>query len=962
MHVLSSPRSCRFSVFVSAACTLAAAVVFVPIVRAETSDLDSLLRETLAEPAIAVVWAERIPGDQLNAVVSLAREARGKLLIQLADFRQYVELSRLADEAGVDRTRLFLEYSLEERIAAADGVANLTIVLREPTPEIEQDALRTVRPGGALWIGGDLRRKPVPDGIDEWTHHYHSPDNFTQSSDRLAKAPFWTQFVGYPRYAPAPQSAVAAGGRVFMALGHVAWHQREEPWLNTLVAVDGYNGMLLWKRPLTPGLMVDRSMMVATPSALYLAEGRRCKVLDAATGDTIDEITIPREIAPQAFWKWIALVDGTLYALVGEDEPLDAVARWKRTQHGWPWNGISRGYNAAEYKWGFGDTLVAIDTKNKTVRWHAHESPSIDSRTLCIAGGRIFYGSFGNYLVARSIADGGELWRRTPQSAPHVFDAIGPYRPGHGYISGWKSTAYMKASERAVYVLGPQVEGLTAISAATGELLWQRPAKDFQIVLRQDGLYAIGPQNLTEGVSLKLDPATGEELDRVPIKRRACTRATGSCDSIFFRAFEGTGRIVPDEGDVRWISPMRPSCNVGVIIAHGRLYWVPWVCDCDLQTFGAISLAPAGDFQFDAKSRPSNREVFAERVAERLVPEPGDWPTYRADSQRSARTGVVVSDNPARIWTAHLNPTAELTPPVCVEDRIFVADRDGRVRCLNARTGDVAWTAWIGGPVFYPPTIADGRAVIGGGDGYVWCFDATSGAPLWRFRTGPALRRILVYDRLQSTWPATAPVVVKDGVVYCAAGMHDFDGTHVYALDLESGEPLWENHTAGHLDAASRRGIACQGDLLLLGERLYLAGGNYISPGVFDAASGQCLNRPVPTPGSTAPRGRELQVVDNRVIVGGQPLYSVPEAPVFDASTQWPPEVVQTAEAELLTVHTDDGWALVARQGDKVAWARPLPSAPIRWSIAVDRKGRIVVALRSGTVIAFGPNEASQHD
>ncbi|GAB6167035.1 hypothetical protein JCM19992_30350 [Thermostilla marina] len=958
MRIASPPRSCRFSVFLAAIWAIVAVVVFPSSARSETANVATLLQQTLSEPAIAVVWAERIPADQLDAVVSLARECEGKLLIQLADFRQYVELSRKADSAHVNRTRLFLEYSLEERIAAADGLANLTIVLREPTSEIEREALRTVRPGGALWIGGNLRRKPIPEGIDDWSHHYHSPDNFTQSADRIAKAPFWTQFVAYPRYAPAPQSAVASGGRVFMALGHVAWHQREEPWLNTLVAVDGYNGLMLWKRPLPPGLMVDRSMMVATPSVLYLAEGRRCKVLDAATGETIDEIAVPREIAAQSFWKWIALLDGTLYALVGEDEPLDAVARWKRTQHGWPWNGISRDYNAEEYKWGFGDTLVAIDVRSKSVRWHIHESPSIDARTVCTAGGRIFYGSFGNYLVARSTDDGSELWRCTPQTSPEVFDAIGPYRPGHGYISGWKSTAYMKASDLAVYILGPQVNGLTTISAATGKLLWQRPAKDFQIVLRDDGLYAIGPQNLTEGVSLKLDPATGEELARVPIKRRACTRATGSCDSIFFRAFEGTGRIVPDEGDVRWISPMRPSCNVGVIIAHGRLYWVPWVCDCDLQTFGAISLAPAGDFSFDAKSGPTSREVFADGVTERVVPEPSDWPTYRADPQRSARTNVVLPADPEKLWSAHLNPTAEPTAPVCVGDRIFLADRDGHVRCLDSRTGNVVWTAWIGGPVFYPPTIAAGRAVIGGGDGYVWCFDAATGRALWRFRAGPALRRILVYDRLQSTWPATAPVVVKNDVVYCAAGMHDFDGTHVYALELESGAPLWENHTAGHLDAASRRGVACQGDLLLFGEQLYLAGGNYLSPGVFDTATGKCLNRPVPTPGSTAPRGRELQIVDNRVIVGGQPLYSVPEAPVYDASTQWPPEVVRTPDGELVTAHTDDGWALVARRGDQIAWARPLPSAPIRWSIAVDRSGRIVTVLRSGTVIAFGPKEA----
>ena len=57
-----------------------------------------------------------------------------------------------------------------------------------------------------------------------------------------------------------------------MAFGHVAWKERAEPWLDTLVAVNGFNGTMLWKRKLTSGIMVDRSTMIATPTTLYLAD------------------------------------------------------------------------------------------------------------------------------------------------------------------------------------------------------------------------------------------------------------------------------------------------------------------------------------------------------------------------------------------------------------------------------------------------------------------------------------------------------------------------------------------------------------------------------------------------------------------------------------------------------------------------------------------------------------------
>ena len=83
--------------------------------------------------------------------------------------------------------------------------------------------------------GGETWTKPFPEGVDDWSHHYHGPDNNPQSKDRVARFPYLTQFIAEPRYAPAPQAAVSSAGRLFMAFGNVAWHEREEPAMNTLV-------------------------------------------------------------------------------------------------------------------------------------------------------------------------------------------------------------------------------------------------------------------------------------------------------------------------------------------------------------------------------------------------------------------------------------------------------------------------------------------------------------------------------------------------------------------------------------------------------------------------------------------------------------------------------------------------------------------------------------------------------
>ena len=37
-----------------------------------------------------------------------------------------------------------------------------------------------------------------------------------------------------------------------------------------------------------------------------------------------------------------------------------------------------------------------------------------------------------------------------------------------------------------------------------------------------------------------------------------------------------------------------------------------------------------------------------------------------------------------------------------------------------------------------------------------------------------------------------------------------------------------------------------------------------------------------------------------------------------------------------------------------VLWQMPVPACPLRWGIAIDREGRVIVSLRDGTVLCFG--------
>jgi len=410
---------------------------------------------------------------------------------------------------------------------------------------------------------------------------------------------------------------------------------------------------------------------------------------------------------------------------------------------------------------------------------------------------------------------------------------------------------------------------------------------------------------------------------------------------------------------------MRPSCLVGVVIANGSTYWLPWTCDCNLQMFGVISCGPAGEFKFNQKATAKRLEKGpAFGAAPKSLPK--DWSTYRSDSRRSASAQAKIPAKVRRIWRLappERNATG-LTAPTTAGGMVFVGGFDGTVRALDAAGGKVRWTSYTGGAVRCPPTIAGGRAFVGSADGWAYAFEAATGKLIWRFRAAPIDRRIPVYGVLQSNWPVSGGVIVRDNVAYFAAGMIDFDGTHVYALNAADGRIIWQNNSSGHLDSFSRRGVAAQGDMLLDGERLFLAGGNAASPGIYDAKSGECLTKPPAGPGTRSPRGRELTAEKDNVSVSGQPLYSVPASPVYDGSVRWRNVVVRAANARLSFVRSDDkkGWKLVARDGSarKELWSQPLGGEPVRWGIAVDAAGRVFVTLRSGEILAFAADSSSR--
>jgi outer membrane protein assembly factor BamB len=854
-----------------------------------------------------------VVGDQ-NADRAIRLAGRFQVYLQLAPSASREAARQAADAAGFLGPRIQIDAGPTDRIGLADNLADAVIVIppsavshqpsaisgpeRDPNSKIanprptEAEALRVVRPGGRVLLGDRATTKPMPTGVDDWSHPFHGPDNNPFSADRRVQGPFLTQFMSGPRMAPVPQLTVASSGRVFKLYGHLGLRTPGHPYVNKLVAYNGYNGLVLWERTLKAGFMTARQTLAATPEAVYLGDDESCKVLDPATGAVKRDLTLPAGVADGPVWKWLAVEGNVLYGLLG---PVEAAAPEVRTlsdRGGWGWPETGPGFMKpeAEFPWLFGRTLVAIDLATGAPHWTHQEQDAVDGRGVGLAAGRLVFFRFGKFLACLDAATGKELWRRTPENSAEVFRAVGDYKAGanSGSVAGggFPIAPYLICTDRTVALTGLPLNTLTVVSSDDGRLLYNRKYTG-HLVIDADVVYAIGYGSTADYGSWKFDLMSGQALTpRTFAGGLSCARPTGCPGGIFYRGYEGTVQFEPESRQVRYLAAMRPSCTDGVTIANGQLYWWPWLCGCPFSLSGVISLAPAGDFMFGREATEAGRLTIVDartRVAE-LSESPADWSSVRAESMSAPR----VAPGAAAAWEfdAAVPPEVALTAPVTAGGLVFFGGGNGAVWCLDGETGRLKWKAYTGGPVRVPPTVWQGRCYTGSGDGRVYCHEGATGRLLWRFQAAPADRRLFLHGWLSSTWPVNSGVAVADGVCYFAAGIACHDGTHVYALDAITGRIKWQNNTSGHLDAALRVGVSAQGMVLVHEGKAYLAGGTVASPAAYDAATGQCLNEPLGKyqPGRLNTRGAggwALAVdAQGKIKVSGAKFYT-PDGPFF---------------------------------------------------------------------------------
>ena len=699
----------------------------------------------------------------------------------------------------------------------ADNLVNLLVVSQDACRVSREDVTRVLAPRGvSLTRSQPTIRKPVPTGIDEWTHYLHGPDNNAVAKDSVVGPPSRLQWIADPIHLRSHEhlnsisAVVSARGRVFTVIdeGPVSSVAAAPAW--RLVARDAFNGLLLWKQKLGPWeghFRLFRSgppdvarRLVAGGDCVYvtLGYGKNVAAFDGATGEKL------RDYAGTEGALEIVSDQGSLFVVVGD---LDLT----------PNKDTAKRYHPAPAPRRKG--VVALDASSGRERWNRRDADTSElmPTTLAVADGKVLFQNT-RQIICLDAASGKALWRadrpvytkRLSWSAPTLVVKDGVVLSADGSSGGLRGIA-PKGGERVEWIMSDQdirrhPEGdLVALDVKTGKTLWT--SKSLQGFCNPGDVFVIGDRvwagaNVGTGqvgLNVALDLRTGTERSRMPkngLPVAGHTRCYRDRATERFLVLGGIGTEFVKLDDWNWNANLwvRGTCQYGVMPCNGLLYVPSDSCGCrpEMRIHGFTAMAAASQgsgIRSQESERLEKGPAYGTQVSA-LISQPSDaWPTYRADTSRSGTTPATVPAKLKAKWTADLG--GKLTSLTASGNKVFLSRVDTHtVYALDTATGKVAWRRTVGGAVDSPPTVHGNLVLFGAHDGKVYCLGSEDGARAWSFRAAPEERHIVAHERVESAWPVHGSVLVQGDLAWFTAGRSPYldGGTRLYALDAKSGK------------------------------------------------------------------------------------------------------------------------------------------------------------------------------
>jgi outer membrane protein assembly factor BamB len=823
--------------------------------------------------------------------------------------------------------------------------------------------------------------KPRPAGADQWTHPWHGTDGGVVTDDKLVSIPRGFQWIHGPLFAMAgrkssTQSLVSAAGRNFYVTQNVVENVNRDEKTQFLVARDAYNGELLWQRrwpgPFVSGNGEINPRIVAPGEHVYVGVFDGVQLFDAATGDPVAHLATPK--APTKI-----LASGN-HVLVEAGSGLHCFA--------------APLVDGAKPIWRFEDRLLS-------------STVVANDRALTLVAERRSDGTIGHDLVCLRMSSGETLWRLDTQ----------PWTESRRVRINFANDPYVGLISHGHFHL---------LRLADGQHLWSRttdarPGKDYvdeRYVghFYRHGLVWLQQENSpreTDGQAtwVAIEPETGRThrvlTTRGPWPRTAAPAKMG-CQVLIasdeFLMFPRQATFVDwTSGQKHAFKFIRGGCGSGFVPANGLIYSHPHACGCFTEVQRGFLAVHSREPVVD--SDHCRLESFAEAASDSRQPASDeDWPMYRRDPRRSGKARTALAEPLAPRWTTRVDCSSEhashdawrlrmgnpISAPVIANGTIYVCDVEGhQLLAVDDRNGAIRWQFAAGGRIDSPPTIYRGRCLFGAHDGYVYCLDATRGTLLWRYHAAPIDRRITAFGQLESVWPVAGTVLVMDNTAYVAAGRApDADGgIAIHALDVLTGEKLWQSKVGGEMVGMCDYLVGGSGEVFLANcafdartgnqrtiaeDAQHLRGGKV---GLLEASWTKldlALRKQIQDWTANGCAGQllafdEKQCFGYRTTEDGEALlfgegpfaWTQPvDAPRQIRALAATSDFVLIAGSNQRFVEAEGGFLHIhrAKNGSKTA-EMALPSAPVFDGLAVAR-GKIYISLQDGSLISFGSPSA----
>jgi outer membrane protein assembly factor BamB len=812
----------------------------------------------------------------------------GRLTAALGQKTSYVVQGLEVDEKKVRQARETIRSSGRygrisvrqwdgQHLPYAENLVKL-IVAQDPGEVELEEMMRVLVPNGVAMIRARenwLKKvKPWPTEIDEWPHYFYGPDNNAVSKDQKVGPPQCMQWVCGPAYARSHEinssmaAMVSAQGRIFYIWdeGPLGQPEKRFPSQWSLIARDGFNGMLLWKLPL-PGWgwrqwheasrwddpreratmlrqlpRTTTRRLVAKGERLYVTLGYQApvSVLDASTGDLIN----------------------TIKGTQGTDEILlDSqmlVLSVRNTDH--PDNSPGKDFRLSQNP----GRIMTINLQNNKIIWQS-EPDTIMPLTLAIRNDHVYYVK-NSQVVCLDRASCQPLWRSEPVKGKGQNGTL----VAHDQVVFFAYGPVAQLPEKRDYQI-IRYHQAHAFSAESGEKLWSSPlyrgpSGNGQDIFIIDGLAWFGvdnqenlPDHWQDATTQRMgyDLLTGEAKRRISVPKLTspghhyrCYRSKAT-ERFLLLPKRGVEFLDLQHNDHMRNDWLRAPCTYGAMPANGILYTAPHQCVCYqgvlMSNFNALtarSQAEGLPFEItrDQQHLCKGSKYGQVKVLASNQENTHDWPMYRHDPRRSGRVNTDVPYHPDLKWEAAY--TSTLTPPVVAGRTLLVAEKDAHtLHALDANTGHRLWHYTVSARIDSPPTVYGPLVLFGSSDGWVYCLDISDGNEIWRFLAAPRERLVGAFGQVESAWPVHGSVVVQPDVTstperslaYFTAGRSTFldGGIYAYALDPWTGElvhhiclrgphpdPYTDQGGAGYMDGAKSDILVSDGvDLFLHQER-----------------------------------------------------------------------------------------------------------------------------------------------